>query len=103
MYYGVDENGPLKEDNPLDIDKAGFQPQVFMEKVLKESSLNQLYRQEEKMKKGKEWLLTDRQRLTPTTFPVQRFKSWTATCNILCTRTTQSSSKLQRPSERYSH
>ena len=52
MYYGVDENGPLQEDNPLDIDKSGFRPQHFMEKTLKESSLNQLYRQEEKMKKG---------------------------------------------------
>ena len=52
MYYGVDENGPLQEENPLDIDKAGFRPQLFMEKTLKESSLNHLYAQEEKMKKG---------------------------------------------------
>lgn len=52
MYYGVDENGPQQEENPLDIDKSGFRPQQFMEKTLKESSLNQLYRQEEKMKKG---------------------------------------------------
>ena len=52
MYYGVDENGPLQEENPLDIDKASFRPQAFMEKMLKESSLNHLYRQEEKMKKG---------------------------------------------------
>ncbi len=52
MYYGVDENAPQQEDNPLDIDKAGFKPQSFMEKTLKESSLNQLYRQEERMKKG---------------------------------------------------
>ena len=52
MYYGVDENGPLQQDNPLDIDKAGFRPQLFMEKVLKESSLNQLYKQEERTKKG---------------------------------------------------
>ena len=52
MYYGVDENGPLQEDNPLDIDKSGFRPQSYMEKTLKESSLNQLYRQEERMKKG---------------------------------------------------
>ena len=52
MYYGVDENGPLQEVNPLDIDKSGFRPQSFMEKTLKESSLNQLYRQEERMKRG---------------------------------------------------
>lgn len=52
MYYGVDENGPHQEENPLDIDKSGFRPQVFMEKLLKESSLNQLYRQEERIKKG---------------------------------------------------
>ena len=52
MYYGVDENGPLREENPLDIDKSSFRPQLFMDKMLKESSLNELYRQEEKMKKG---------------------------------------------------
>lgn len=52
MYYGVDENGPRQEENPLDIDKASFRPQLFMEKMLKESSLNQLYHQEEKMKRG---------------------------------------------------
>lgn len=52
MYYGVDEGGPLEEENPLDINAAGFRPQLFMDKVLKESSLNQLYRQEERMKKG---------------------------------------------------
>ena len=52
MYYGVDENAALHEDNPLDIDKSGFKPQLFMDKVLKECSLNQLYHQEEKMKKG---------------------------------------------------
>ena len=57
MYYGVDENGPLQQDNPLDIDKAGFRPQLFMEKVLKESSLNQLYKQEERTKKGG-WVVT---------------------------------------------
>lgn len=36
----------------MDIDKASFQPPLFMEKVLKESSLNELYRKEERMKKG---------------------------------------------------
>ncbi len=61
MYYGVDEDGPLQEENPLDIDKSGFRPQLFMEKMLKESSLNQLYKQEERVKKGgcgqEAWLL----------------------------------------------
>ncbi len=52
MYYGVDEDGPLQEENPLDIDKTAFKPSLFMERVLKECSLNQLYKQEEKMKKG---------------------------------------------------
>lgn len=37
----------------MDIDKASFQPPLFMEKVLKECSLNELYRKEERMKKGR--------------------------------------------------
>lgn len=40
------------QDDPVDIDKAGFQPPLFMEKVLKECSLNELYHKEERMKKG---------------------------------------------------
>ncbi len=53
MYYGVDEQGGGKQDeNPLDIDRAGFRSEVFMGKMLRECSLTELYRQEEKMKKG---------------------------------------------------
>lgn len=53
MYYGVDDQGAGKqEENPLDIDRAGFRAKEFMEKMLKESSLTELYRQEEKMKRG---------------------------------------------------
>ena len=52
MYYGVDEQGSKEEENPLDIDQSGFKPDAFMEKMLKECSLNELYRQEARMKKG---------------------------------------------------
>ena len=52
MYYGVDDHAPQQSDNPLDLDKAGFKNDLFMEKTLKESSLNELYRMEEKMKRG---------------------------------------------------
>ncbi|XP_064382832.1 vacuolar protein sorting-associated protein 51 homolog isoform X2 [Halichondria panicea] len=51
MYYGVDDSVQLQQDNPLDIDKAGFKADMFMEKMLKETSLNNLYKQEERMKK----------------------------------------------------
>ncbi len=52
MYYGVDDSVQVQQDNPLDIDKAGFKADMFMEKMLKETSLNNLYKQEERMKKG---------------------------------------------------
>ena len=52
MYYGVDDSSAQEVGNPLDIDKTAFQSQKFMEKLLKECSLNQLYLQEDKMKKG---------------------------------------------------
>ena len=52
MYYGVDEYGNHQQENPLDIDQAGFRPDAYMEKVLKECSLNELYKQEGRMKKG---------------------------------------------------
>ncbi len=55
MYYGVeDQGGGKQDDNPLDIDRAGFKPNVFMDKMLKDSSLTELYKQEERMKKGEE-------------------------------------------------
>ena len=52
MYYGVDSEAPKEKENPLDLDKAGFQLEAFMEKSLKERSLNELFNQEQKMKKG---------------------------------------------------
>lgn len=52
MYYGVDDSVQVQQDNPLDINKSGFKSEMFMEKMLKESSLNDLYKQEERMKKG---------------------------------------------------
>jgi hypothetical protein len=51
MYYGVENEQSKEQDNPVDIDKAGFQPPVFMEKILKECSLNELYKKEERMKR----------------------------------------------------
>ena len=58
MYYGVDDSVQVQQDNPLDIDKAGFKADMFMEKMLKETSLNNLYKQEERMKKGMVYTLT---------------------------------------------
>ena len=52
MYYGVDDQVPEQKANPLDIDHAQFRSDMFMEKVLKECSLNELYQMEGKMKKG---------------------------------------------------
>lgn len=53
MYYGVDDQVPEQEANPMDIDHAQFRSDMFMEKVLKECSLNELYHMEGKMKKGR--------------------------------------------------
>ena len=55
MYYGVDDQVPEQEANPMDIDHAQFRSDMFMEKVLKECSLNELYHMEGKMKKGRCW------------------------------------------------
>lgn len=53
MYYGVDEHAASKKhENPLDIDATGFKPELYMEKLMKESVLTDLYQQEERMKKG---------------------------------------------------
>ncbi len=52
MYYGVDDQVPEQRANPMDIDHAQFRSDMFMEKVLKECSLNELYQMEAKMKKG---------------------------------------------------
>ena len=53
MYYGVDDQVPEQKANPMDIDHAQFRSDMFMEKVLKECSLNELYHMEGKMKKGR--------------------------------------------------
>ena len=53
MYYGVDEHAAgKKHENPMDIDGTGFKPDLYMEKLMKESALTDLYQQEERMKKG---------------------------------------------------
>ena len=52
MYYGVDDQVPEEKADPLDIDHVQFKSDMFMEKVLKECSLNELYHMEGKMKKG---------------------------------------------------
>jgi len=49
---GVDEYGNQRQENPLDIDQAGFRSDAYIEKVLKECSLNELYKQEGRVKKG---------------------------------------------------
>ena len=60
MYYGVNENdghggGASEQTNPLDIDSSGFKVDQYMEKMLKELSLTDLYDRERKVKKG-EWV-----------------------------------------------
>lgn len=53
MYYGMEsaEVSKRKED-PLDIDGTGFKPDQYIEHLLKESSLNELYDREKQMRKG---------------------------------------------------
>jgi len=46
------EQGNHQQENPLDIDQARFRPDAYMEQVFKECSLNELYKQEGRMKKG---------------------------------------------------
>lgn len=105
MYYGVNENdghggGASEQTNPLDIDSSGFKVDQYMEKMLKELSLTDLYDRERKVKKG-EWVLpfmgvaTD---VAPLRF--QRRFNWIATCSIWCTKITRSSSKHPRPLKR---
>ena len=57
MYYGVEAEGGVvggqSAGNPVDIDSVAFKPESFLEKLLKESRLGELYQQEEKMKKGR--------------------------------------------------
>ena len=53
MYYGVDESAKSQvQDDPLNIDRAEFTVDKYMNSVLKDSSLNDLYKREERTKKG---------------------------------------------------
>lgn len=53
MYYGM-ESGEVsrRKENPLDIDGTGFKSEEYIEHLLKESSLNELYASEKQMRKG---------------------------------------------------
>eukprot|EP00731_Ephydatia_muelleri_P020952 Em0013g679a len=52
MYYGVDESATNQvQDDPLNIDRAEFTVDKYMGNVLKESSLNDLYKREERTKR----------------------------------------------------
>lgn len=53
MYYGVDEQAnKTQQENPLDIDGGGFKKEQYVEKLLKECSLTELYERERIVKKG---------------------------------------------------
>lgn len=54
MYYGVNEesNSSSQPLNPLDIDSSGFKVEQYVEKMLKELSLTDLYDRERCVKKG---------------------------------------------------
>lgn len=54
MYYGVNdkETTPSQILDPLDIDGAGFKVNEYVEKMLKELSLTDLYEKERRVKRG---------------------------------------------------
>ena len=57
MYYGVTDEGAggasaREPANPLDIDSSGFKVDQYMEKMLRNLSLTDLYDKERKVKKG---------------------------------------------------
>lgn len=53
MYYGMDSaEVSSRKENPLDIDGTGFKPENYMEHLLKESSLNELFVREQQMRRG---------------------------------------------------
>lgn len=53
MYYGMDSGEvSRRKENPLDIDSTGFKSEQYIEHLLKESSLNELYASERQMRKG---------------------------------------------------
>ena len=54
MYYGVDEQESSEQpSDPMDIDEMGFKPDQYLEKLLKELSLVELFDKERQMKRGK--------------------------------------------------
>lgn len=58
MYYGVTDEGTggtstREPANPLDIDSTGFKVDQYMEKMLRNLSLTDLYDKERKVKKGR--------------------------------------------------
>ncbi len=53
MYYGVDgQENSDKHSNPLDIDDMSFKADQYLEKLLKELSLVELFDKERQMKRG---------------------------------------------------
>lgn len=53
MYYGLDSAAvSSRKEDPLDIDGTGFKPEKFLEHLLKESSLNELFERERQMRRG---------------------------------------------------
>ncbi len=53
MYYGVDDQESSEQhSDPMDIDALGFKPDQYLEKLLKEMSLIQLFDKERQMKRG---------------------------------------------------
>jgi hypothetical protein len=64
MYYGVDDHVTSShQTNPLDIDSSGFKVDEYLEKMLKELSLTDLYEKERKMKKETQQLDSNMQYL----------------------------------------
>ena len=53
MYYGVDDQvSSNQQEDPLDIDSIGFKVDLYLEKLLKELSLTELFDKERQMKRG---------------------------------------------------
>ena len=56
MYYGVDDQvSSNQQEDPLDIDSVGFKVDLYLEKLLKELSLTELFDKERQMKRGDVW------------------------------------------------
>ena len=53
MYYGVDDQvSSTHQEDPLDIDSVGFKVDLYLEKLLKELSLTELFDKKRQMKSG---------------------------------------------------